>query len=134
VNVSCQDKKADLDLQVARLLAWTAQADLPVVWVEAAVESGMNGTRARAGLLLADPAADVVVVEHCDRLGQMNTELAGAALAAYSRCLVVVDDSKVARGLARDMTDALKGIECALRDTAPHAVPAAGSAACGDAG
>jgi putative resolvase len=44
----------------------------------------MNGTRARARRLLADPSASVVVVEHRDRLGRMNTGLAGAALAAMA--------------------------------------------------
>lgn len=36
--------------------------------------------RSKAGRLLADPAA-VMMVEHRDRLGRMNTELTGAALA-----------------------------------------------------
>jgi putative resolvase len=44
----------------------------------------VNDTRARARRLLADPAAGVVVVEHRDRLGRMNTELVEAAMAAWS--------------------------------------------------
>ena len=44
--------------------AWAVQARMPVVRVEAEVGSGMNGARARARRLLADPAAAVIVVEH----------------------------------------------------------------------
>ena len=75
----------------ARGAAWAAQGGLPVVRVEAKVGSGVNGTRARARRRLAGPAASVVVVEHRDRLGRMNTDLTEAALAAHGRRLVVVD-------------------------------------------
>jgi putative resolvase len=149
--VSSHDQKADLDRQVARLSAWAAQAGLPVVRVEAEVGSGMNGTRARARRLLADPAASVVVVEHRDRLGRMNTELVEAALAAHGRRLVVLDDSEVTDDLVRDMIEvltsfcaclygrrsarnrALKAVGCAQRDVGPQAVLKAGSTACGGA-
>ena len=118
-----------------------------MVRVEAEVGSGMNGARARARRLLADPAAAVVVVEHRDRLGRMNTGLAGAALAARGRCLVVADDSEVTDDLVRDMIEgptsfcarrparnrALKAVGCARRDIGPQAV-LKGSTPCGGAG
>ena len=151
-RVSCPDQKAGLDRQVARLSAWAVQAGMPVVRVEAEVGSGMNGARARARLLLAGPAAGVVVVEHRDRLRRMNTELAEAALAAHGRRLVVLDDGEVTDDLARDMTEvltsfcarrygrrparnrALKAVGCAQRDIGPEAVLTAGSTPCGGAG
>jgi putative resolvase len=151
-RVSSHDQKADLDRQVARLSAWAAQAGLPGVRVEVEVGSGMNGSRARARRMLADPAASVVVVEHRDRLGRMNTELVEAALAAHGRRLVVVDDSEVTDDLVRDMIEvltsfcarlygrrsarnrALKAVGCAQRDIGPQAVLTAGSAPCGGAG
>ena len=124
-----------------------AQAGLPVVRAEAG--SGMNGARARARRLLAGPAASVVVVEHRDRLGRMNTELVEAALAAHHRRLVVVDDSEVTDDLAGDLIEvltsccargygrrparnrALKAIGCAQRDIGPQAMLTAGSTRCG---
>ena len=151
-RVSSHDQKADLDRQVARLSAWAVQAGLPVVRVEAEVGSGMNGTRARARRLLADPAAGVVVVEDRDRLGRMKTELVEAALAAHGRRLVVLDDSEVTDDLVRDMIEvltsfcarlygrrsarnrALKAVGCAQRDIGPQAVLQAGTAPCGGAG
>jgi putative resolvase len=151
-RVSSQDQKADLDRPVARLSAWAAQAGLPVVRVEAEVGSGMNGARARVRRLLADPAATVVVVEHRDRLGRMNTELIEAALTAHHRRLVVLDGREVADDLVRDMIEvltsfcarlygrrsarnrALKAIGCAQRDIGPQAVLRAGNAPCGGAG
>jgi putative resolvase len=45
----------------------------------------------------------------------MNTELAGAALAAHDRRLVVVDDGEVADDLVRDMIEVLTSF-CARLD------------------
>jgi putative resolvase len=78
-----------------------------VVWVEAGAESGISGTKVRAGRRLADLAASVVVIEHRDRLGRMKAGLAGAALTSYGRCLVVGDDSEVTDGLVRSMMEVL---------------------------
>ena len=80
-RVSSHDQKNDLDRQVARLTAWAADAGGQVVRVEAEVGSGMNGSRAKARRLLADPRVTAVVVEHRDRLGRMNTELTGGVRA-----------------------------------------------------
>jgi putative resolvase len=48
-----------------------------------------------------------VVVEHRDRLGRMNTELAEAALSAHGRRLVVLDCGEVTDDLVRDMVEVL---------------------------
>ncbi|MEZ5115573.1 MAG: IS607 family transposase [Candidatus Nanopelagicales bacterium] len=106
-RVSSHDQKPDLDRQVARLTRWAADAGMSVTRVEAEVGSGMNGRRAKLRRMLADPDVDVVVVEHRDRFGRMNTELVEAALAAHSRRLVVVDDGEVDDDLVRDMTEVL---------------------------
>ena len=139
-RVSWHDQKPDLDGQVARLSAWAAKAGLPVVRVEAEVGSGMNGSRAKVRRLLADPAVTVVVAEHRDRLGRMNTELVEAALSAHGRRLVVLDDSEVTDDLVRDMVEvltsfcarlygrrsarnrALKALGCAQQNIGPQAV------------
>jgi putative resolvase len=139
-RVSSHDQKSGLDGQVARLSAWAAEAGLPAVRVEAEVGSGMNGSRAKARRLLADPAVAVVVVEHRDRLGRMNAELVEAALSAHNRRLVVLGDSEVTDDLVRDMAEvltsfcarlygrrsarnrALKALGCAQQDIGPGAV------------
>jgi putative resolvase len=150
--VSCRDQQAGLDRQVARRPARAAQAGLPVVRVEAEVESGMNGSRPKVRRLLAGPGVSVVVAGHRDRLGRVNTELAEAALAAHRRRLVVLDEREVTGDLVRDMTGvltsfcarrygrrparsrALEAVGCAQRDIGPRAVLAAGSTPCGGAG
>ncbi|HZM68606.1 MAG TPA: IS607 family transposase [Nakamurella sp.] len=134
-RVSSHDQKADLDRQVGRLSAWAAQTGLRVVRVESEVGSGMNGSRAKARRLLADPAVTALVVEHRDRLGRMNTELVEAALAASGRRLVVLDAGEVDDDLVRDMVEVLtsfcarlygrrsarnraeKALKCAAEDT-----------------
>ena len=90
-RVSSHDQRPDLDRQVARLSMWAAQAGLRVVRVETEVGSGMSGARSKARRLLADPEVSVVVVEHRERLGRVNTELVEAALSAAGRRLVVLD-------------------------------------------
>jgi len=82
----------------------------------------------------------VVVVEHRDRLGRMNTELVESALSAHGRRLVVLDAGEVDDDLVRDMVEvltsfcarlygrrsarnrALKAVGCAQRDVGPRAV------------
>ena len=144
-RVSSHDQKSDLDRQLTRLSGWAAEAGGQVVRVEAEIGSGMNGSRSKVRRLLADPNVTVVVVEHRDRLGRMNTELVEAALAAHGRRLVVLDDGEVDDDLVRDMVEvltsfcarlygrrsarnrALKAIGCAQRDIGPKAVVAAES-------
>jgi putative resolvase len=143
-RVSSHDQKADLDRQVARLSQWAVRAGLPVVRVEAEIGSGMSGARSKARRLLADPKVTVVVVEHRDRLGRMNTELAEAALAAHGRRLAVIDDGEVTDDLVRDMIEVLtsfcahlygrrsarnraeKALRCAARDVGPASAEVTG--------
>jgi putative resolvase len=67
----------------------------------------MNGGRANAKRLLADPKVTCVVVEHKDRLGRMNVELVETALSATGRRLVVLEDGEVEDDLVRDMVEVL---------------------------
>jgi putative resolvase len=139
-RVSSHGQKSDLGGQVARLSPWAADAGLPVVRVEAGVGSGVDGSRAKVRRLLSDPAVTVVVVEHRDRLGRVNTELAEAALSAYNRRLVVLEDCEVTGDLVGEVVEvltwfcaglygrrsarsrALKAVGCAQQDIGPRAV------------
>jgi putative resolvase len=138
-RVSSHDQRADLGRQVARLSQWAAQANAPVVRVEAEVGSGMGGARRKVRRLLADPKVRAVVVEHRDRLGRMNTELVEAVLSAHGRRLVVLDSGEVTDDLLGDMVEvltwfcarlygrrsarnrAIKALGCAQRDVGPAA-------------
>ncbi|MEV0353543.1 IS607 family transposase [Nonomuraea sp. NPDC050680] len=106
-RVSSHDQKSDLERQVSRLAQWAAQGGHRVVRIESETGSGMNGGRAKAKRLLADPDVTTVVVEHKDRLGRMNVELIEAALSATGRRLVVLDDGEVEDDLVRDMVEVL---------------------------
>ncbi len=139
-RVCSHDQKADLDRQLARLSEWAAREGVRVERIEAEVGSGMNGSRSKVRRILADPKVQVVVVEHRDRLGRMNTELVEAALSAHGRRLVVVDDGEVTDDLVRDMTEVLtsfcarlygrrsarnraeKALRCAARNIGPMAL------------
>ena len=100
----------------------------------------MNGARPEERRLLADPGVAVVVVEHRDRLGRMNTELVEAALAAAGRRLVALDEGEVTDDLVQDMVEVLtwfcarlygrrsarnqveKALRCAERGVGPMAL------------
>jgi putative resolvase len=100
----------------------------------------MNGARTKIRRLLADPEVTVIVVEHRDRLGRMNTELVEAALSAHGRRLVVLGSGEVTDDLVREMVGvltslcarlygrrsardrALKAVRCAQRDVGPAGV------------
>jgi putative resolvase len=142
-RVSSHDQEPDLGRQVARLAAWAAASGQPIARVEAEVGSGMSGARSRARRLLADPRVHIVVVEHRDRLGRVNTELVEAALSAHGRRLVVLDPDEAEDDLVRDMTEILTSFcarlygrrsarnraEKALRAAARDAGPAPSEAA-----
>lgn len=53
---------------------WFREGTLPVPATRVG-RARMNGARSKARRLLADPDAVIVVVEHRDRLGRVNTEL-----------------------------------------------------------
>ncbi|MER6374037.1 IS607 family transposase [Streptomyces mirabilis] len=106
-RVSSHDQEPDLERQTARLAEWAAKAGHTVVRIESEIASGMNGGRTKARRLLADPKVTIVVVEHRDRLGRMNTELVEAALEAAGRRLVVLDAGEVEDDLVRDMAEVL---------------------------
>jgi putative resolvase len=106
-RVSSHDQKNDLTRQVARLEQWAHDEGLEVVEVCAEVGSGMNGQRPKIRRLLSDPTVGVLVVEHRDRLGRMNTELIEAALHAANRRVVVIDDAEIEDDLVRDMIEVL---------------------------
>ena len=125
---------------MARLSEWAAKAGHPVVWVEAEVGPGMNGSRSKLRRMLSDPKVTVVVVEHRDRLARMNAELVEAALSAHGRRLAVIDDTEMDDDLVRDMTEVLtrfcarlygrrsaknraeKALRCAAHDVGPMAL------------
>ena len=75
--------------------------------MEAEAGSGMNGSRVKVRRLLADPAVLVVVVEHRDRLGRMNTNWWKLPCPQIGRRLAVLDDSEVTGDLGRDMAEVL---------------------------
>lgn len=133
-RVSSHDQKPDLERQAARLSAWAAQAGQRVVRIESEIASGMNGGRAKARRLLADPAVTTVVVEHKDRLGRMNVELIEAALSAAGRRLVVLDDGEVEDDLVPDMVEVLTSFCARLygRRSAKNRARKALEAAAGD--
>jgi putative resolvase len=106
-RVSAHDQRADLDRQVARVVAWAAGQRLVVDEVVAEVGSGLNGRRAKLRRLLVDAQVATIVVEHRDRLARFGVEHLEAALAAQGRRIVVLDPAETSDDLVRDMVEVL---------------------------
>lgn len=105
-RVSSADQKADLDRQVARVVAGANRQGLAVA--EIVTEgSGLNGRRRKLHRLLSDPTAGTIVVEHRDRLARFGVEHLEAVLSASGRRLAVLDPAETADDLVRDITEVL---------------------------
>lgn len=88
---SCDDQRADLDRQVARLSAWVSGQDMTAGQVVTEVGSGLNAKRPKLRRILSDPDARVVVVEHRDRLARLGVAHLEAAWSAQGRRIFVAD-------------------------------------------
>jgi len=106
-RVSSADQRADLDRQVARVVAWATEHGHSVDQVVTEVGSALNGHRRTFLAPLCDRSIDTIFVEHRDRFCRVGAEYVEAALAAEGRRLVVVDSSEVDDDLVRDATELL---------------------------
>lgn len=108
--VSSSDQKADLDRQVARVVAFATAHGYAVDQVVTEVGSALNGHRRKFLGLLRDPKVTTILVEHRDRFCRFGAEYVEAALAAQGRTLVVVDPSEIDDDLVRDATELLTSL------------------------
>ncbi len=106
-RVSSADQKADLDRQIARLVAYASEQGWAVTRVVSEIGSGLNGRRSKLMRLLSDPKVTTIVVEHRDRLMRFGFEYVEAALAAQGRRVVVVEPGEVKDDLVQDMFEVL---------------------------
>jgi predicted site-specific integrase-resolvase len=106
-RVSGHDQKADLDRQLARLSKFAAARKLQVVESIREVGSGLNGHRKGMLRVLGNPAIDVIVVEHRDRLMRFGFEYVEAALVASGRRVLVMEEQEMTDDIVRDITELL---------------------------
>jgi len=106
-RVSSADQKADLDRQIARLVAYASEQGWAVTRAISEVGSGLNGHRPKLVRLLSDPKLTTIVVEHRDRLMRFGFEYVEAALAAQGRRIVIVEPGEVKDDLVQDMIEVL---------------------------
>ncbi|MCK4175974.1 IS607 family transposase [Aciditerrimonas ferrireducens] len=133
-RVSSSDQKADLDRQVARVVAFATAHGYAVDQVVTEVGSALNGHRRKFLGLLRDPEVTTILVEHRDRFCRFGAEEVEAALAAQGRTLVVVDPSETDDDLVRDATELLTSLCARLygRRSAANRARRAVELACGE--
>jgi len=134
VRVSSADQRADLDRQVARVVAWAGEHGYFVDQVVSEVGSALNGHRRKFLALLKERTVTTILVEHQDRCCRFGAEYVEAALAAQGRRLVVVDPSEL-DDLVRDATEQLTSLCTRLygRRSAANRARRAVEVACGEA-
>jgi len=133
-RVSSADQRADLDRQVARVVAWATEHGHSVDQVVTEVGSALNGHRRKFLALLRDRSIDTILVEHRDRFCRFGAEYVEAALEAQGRRLVVVDPAEVDDDLVRDATELLTSLCARLygRRSAANRAKRAIEVACGE--
>jgi predicted site-specific integrase-resolvase len=134
-RVSSADQRADLDRQVARVVAWATEHGHSVDQVVTEVGSALNGHRRKFLALLRDRTVTTILVEHRDRFCRFGAEYVEAALAAQGRRLVVVDPAEVDDDLVSDATELLTSLCARLygRRSAANRAKRAVQVACGGA-
>jgi len=134
-RVFSAEQKADLNRQVARVLAWATKHGYSVDGVVSEVGSALNGHRRKFLTLLRDMTVTTILVKHRDRFCRFGAEYVEAALAAQDRRLVIVDSTEVNDDLLCDATKLLTSL-CARLYGQPSAANRAKRAlqvACGEA-
>jgi predicted site-specific integrase-resolvase len=106
-RVSSADQKTDLDRQIARLVLYASEKQLPISQTITEIGSGLNGHRPKLLRLLRDESINVILVEHRDRLMRFGCEYLEAALSCQGRRLMIVEESEVKDDLVRDMIEVL---------------------------
>jgi predicted site-specific integrase-resolvase len=104
-RVSSSDQKDDLERQVERLRLFALSHGWTVSEVVREIGSGLNGQRQRLLRLLANRSAQMILVEHRDRLGRFGFEFIEAALKAQGRRFVVADETEETSDLWQDFVD-----------------------------
>lgn len=118
-RVSLAGRKDDLERQAGRVVFVAPGRDLAVSPVVTGIGSGMNGHGRKFTLLLSDPAATVIVVQHRDRLARFGVEHLEASLAACGLQIVVLDESQTCDRLVQDVTAVLTNLCAGLHGRWP---------------
>jgi predicted site-specific integrase-resolvase len=134
-RVSSANQKADLDRQIARVVAWATEHGYCVDQVVSEVGSALNGHRRKFVALLRDRTVTTILVEHRDRFCRFGSDYVEAALAAQGRLLVVVDPAEVDDDLVSDATELLTSLCARLygKRSAANRAKRAVEVACGKA-
>src|SRR5215469_14350566 len=106
-TVSSEDRKKDLERQLARLVEHATAKGLSIVKSFSEIGSGANGHRAKLIGLLRDPTIGAIVVEHRDRLARFGSEYIEAALQSAGRKVLVIDEKERKDDLDQDMIEVL---------------------------
>lgn len=90
-RVSSSENKSNLDSQAERMVAYANARGYKVSKVIKEVGSGLNDNRKKLLELLKDPTADIIIVEHKDRLTRFGFNYLETLLTMQNRKIEVVN-------------------------------------------
>lgn len=109
-RISSRDQRNGLDSQVARLCQYATSRGLIVSEVVTEIGSGLNGNRKKLIQLLKNKKAQIILIEHRDRVTRFGFEFIEAALESAGRSIVVMEEKELSgdkKDLVRDMIEIL---------------------------
>ena len=109
-RVSSIDQKEDLDRQVGRVVEWATQQGYRPDEVVKEIGSGLNGNRRSLRRVIADPAVNMIMVEHRERLCRFGFEYVEAALAGRGARILVMEEGELEDDLVRDVTEVMTSL------------------------
>ena len=109
-RVSSRDQREDLDRQVGRVVEWATQQGYRPDQVVKEIGSGLNGNRRSLRRMIADPAVNMIMVEHRERLCRFGFEYVEAALAGRGARILVMEDGELEDDLVRDVTEVMTSL------------------------
>ena len=109
-RVSSGDQREDLDRQVGRVVEWATQQGYRPDEVVKEIGSGLNGNRRSLRRVIADPAVNMIMVEHRERLCRFGFEYVEAALAGRGARILVMEEGELEDDLVRDVTEVMTSL------------------------
>jgi predicted site-specific integrase-resolvase len=106
-RVSSNDQKSDLDRQLSRLTEYAVNNKMVIIDAVKEIGSGLNGHRKGIIRLLSNTQAQIILIEHRDRLMRFGFEYIEASLAAQGRKIIVIDAEEITDDVVRDLHEVI---------------------------
>ena len=106
-RVSSNDQKSDLDRQLSRLTEHAISHKMVIIDAVKEIGSGINSHRKGLMRLLSNSQAQIILVEHRDRLMRFGFDYIESSLAAQGRKIIAIEAQEVTDDVVRDLHEVI---------------------------